>query len=176
MPTTSALTSLPSEWQAWINENLARACEPGGMADVMVRDGHFDARLARTAIEEARQARFKHLPGPQPMPEISTSANVIQTPDREVHVLLALQTPRVVLLGNVLDDEECDALIAYGDQRLERSPVVGDGDGKDQVHSHRTSRGAMLQRAETPLIARIEARLAALTRWPAERGEGLQML
>jgi prolyl 4-hydroxylase len=176
MPTTSALTALPREWQIWINENLARACEPGGMADVMVRDGHFDARLARTAIEEARRTSFGNLPGPQPMPQIDTSSNIIQTPDRAVHVLLALQTPRVVLLGNVLSNEECDALIAYGDQRLERSPVVDDGDGKDLVHTHRTSRGAMLQRSETELIARIEARLAALTSWPAERGEGLQML
>ncbi|HVL77202.1 MAG TPA: 2OG-Fe(II) oxygenase, partial [Noviherbaspirillum sp.] len=53
---------------------------------------------------------------------------------------------------------------------------VADRDGDNQVTSLRTSRGAMLQRAETELVARIEARLAALTRWPAERGEGLQLL
>lgn len=175
----SAMPLLPQEWQVWITENLARGCEPGAMAGVMVRDGKFEATLARAAIEEARSTSFAHLPAPpepQPLPQVDTSANTIATPDRVVDVLLSLASPRVVLLGNVLSHEECDALIRYGEQRLQRSPVVSDADGNTQVHAHRTSRGAMLQRGESELVARIEARLAALTRWPAENGEGLQLL
>ncbi len=176
---TSALARLPQEWQRWIDENLARSCEPAGMAVVMVRDGRFDAQLARAAIEEARRAKFRHLPelpAMQPMPRIDTASNIIQTPDRMVNVMFSMLAPRVVLVGNLLSDEECDALIAYAVPRLERSPVVADVDGKMQVHAHRTSRGAMLQRSETGLVARIESRLAALTAWPVERGEGLQVL
>ena len=175
----TAMPSLPAAWQTWITENLARGCAPAEMAQVMVRDGKFEATLARAAIEEARRTGFTHLPAapaPQPLPEIDTSANVIRTPDRDVEILLSLHSPRIVLLGGLLSVEECDALIEYGRSRLERSPVVSDTDGKTQVHAHRTSRGAMLQRGETELVGRIEARLAALTSWPFENGEGLQML
>ena len=175
----SAMPLLPQEWQVWLKDNLARGCEPGAMANVMVRDGKFEATLARAAIEEARSRSFAHLPPPpepQPMPDIDTSANVIHTPDRAVDVLLTLKAPRIVLLGNVLSGDECDELIRYGEQRLQRSPVVSDTDGATQVHAHRTSRGAMLQRGETELVSRIEARLAALTQWPVENGEGMQLL
>jgi prolyl 4-hydroxylase len=175
----NVLPSLPQAWQSWITENLARGCEPAGMAQVMVRDGKFEATLARAAIEEARRSGHSHLPAaplPQPLPEIDTSTNRFCAPDREINILFSLRVPRIVLLGNLLSDEECDALIEYGQARLERSPVVSDTEGKTEVHAHRTSRGAMLQRGETELVARIEARLAAVTRWPVENGEGLQML
>lgn len=173
------MTTLPQEWQAWITDNLARGCEPSAMATIMVRDGKFEATLARAAIEEARSSSYAHLappPEPQPMPAVDTSANAVVTPDRVVDVLMTLAFPRIVLLGNVLSHEECDQLIEYGEQRLQRSPVVSDTDGKTQVHAHRTSRGAMLQRGESALVQRIEARLAAITQWPVENGEGLQML
>ncbi|MEN3297576.1 MAG: prolyl 4-hydroxylase [Burkholderiales bacterium] len=171
----TALSSLPKEWQFWITENLARACEPGGMAAVMVRDGRFDKKLAYAAIEEARKANFADLPALLPMPEIDTSANAIRTPDRTVDVLITFAAPRIVLLGNVLRAEECDALCAHVDQRLTRSPVVANGDDAATIDAGRTSRGAMLARGETELIARIEERLAALANWPVERGEGLQV-
>lgn len=176
MTTTSALATLPQEWQLWINQNLARACDPGDMAKVMIRDGRFDAYLARMAIEEVRRSGFSHLPALKRLPEITTSANTVATPDRTVDILLTLKAPRIVVLANLLSDDECDAMVAYTEQRLQRSPVVSDGDGKSRVHQHRTSRGAMLQRGESELVARLEARLAALTNWPAECGEGLQVL
>jgi prolyl 4-hydroxylase len=171
----TALSSLPQEWQFWITENLARACEPSGMAAIMVRDGNFEKKLAEAAIAEARRKNFSELQAPKPMPEIDTTKNAIQASDRVVDVLLTLAAPRIVLLGNVLSDEECDALCTYVDQRLTRSPVIGDSDGVAQLNSDRTSQGAMLARGETELIARIDARLASIARWPVERGEGLQV-
>jgi prolyl 4-hydroxylase len=171
----TALASLPQEWQLWITENLARACEPGSMAAVMVRDGKFEKRLATVAIEEARKANFAELPALRQVPEIDTRSNTIQTPDRTIDVLLTLAAPRIVVLGNVVSKEECDELCAYVDHRLTRSPVVSDASGAAQVDSERTSRGAMLRRGETELIARIDARLASIAGWPVERGEGLQV-
>jgi prolyl 4-hydroxylase len=172
----TSLSSLPQEWQAWVKENLARGCEPGGMMDVMVRDGQFDKRVAKAALDEARRGGFPGSSVPQRMPDIDTSQNSIWTPDRVVQVLFTLASPRVVLLGNVLSDEECDTLCAYTEQRLTRSPVVGDSDGVSEVHAYRTSRGAMLERGETELIRKIDMRLAALADWPVERGEGLQVV
>lgn len=167
--------SLPNDWQDWIAGNLARSCEPYRMAEVMVREGHFDAALARSAIEEASDGRIKLMPNVLDMPNVDTRSNSIRTSDRLVDVLLSLTSPRVVLLGNVLSSEEADELTDFCQSRLERSPVVGDADGSLQQHQSRTSRGAMIARSETELAGRVERRLAELANWPIERGEGLQI-
>jgi prolyl 4-hydroxylase len=175
----NSFTRLPDDWKVWVKENLARGCTTTSMAETMVRDGGFSRAVAVAAIAAAQgQAGAKTTAHTtvQPMPDIDTSINTVRTPDRDVHVLMSAQTPRVVLLGNVVGDEECDELCAYIDQRLTRSPVVGDTDGGTQLNAQRTSFGAMLQRGETELIARIETRLAAIARWPVENGEGLQVL
>src|SRR5579864_8827642 len=90
----SALTSLPHDWQKWVADNLARSCDPQAMADVMVRDGRFNAILARAAIEEATCAKTRSAPATLEMPDIETSANAIGTSDRTVEVLMTLQAPR----------------------------------------------------------------------------------
>jgi prolyl 4-hydroxylase len=59
---------------------------------------------------------------------------------------------------------------------LQPSTVVDDDDGHARPHPERTSTGLMLSRAETARVARIEARLARITAWPVENGEGLQIL
>lgn len=176
MTTVSILASLPQEWQDWVRQNLLRGCSPADMATVMVRDGGFDAQLAHAAIDEERRHVSGALSNAHAMPNIDTSANSIVLDGREIQILMSLSSPRVVLLGKVLDDAECDALAAYGVPRLERSPVVDDVFEKTQIHVHRTSRGVMLQRDESELVTRIEARLAKLASWPVERGEGLQLL
>jgi prolyl 4-hydroxylase len=172
----AALNSLPRDWQDWIAGNLARSCEAESIAEILMREGRFDAALVRAAIEEASNGRVKLTPTPLPtMPDIDTRSNCVQACDRVVDVLLTVASPRIVLLGNVLSDEEATALTAYCQQKLERSPVVNDDDGSVQQHQSRTSRGAFIQRMETELVARVEARLAKLANWPVERGEGLQV-
>ena len=159
----SALQALSPDWQTWVKENLARACEPHGMVSLMVRDGNIEIGLARAAIEEASNGAISMAPpAAMEMPDIDTTSNVIKTSDRDVDVLLTLQSPRIVLLGNVLSEEECDQLAAYCEPKLQRSPVVNDADGTMQLHQNRTSRGAMIQRGETELVARVERRLAEI--------------
>ncbi|MEJ7139438.1 2OG-Fe(II) oxygenase [Amphibiibacter pelophylacis] len=96
--------------------------------------------------------------------------------DRRVPVLCQWNTPRIVVLGQVLDAQECDELIAQARSRLRRSQTVQASDGEAQVHDARTSDGMFFQRGETDLCERIEARLARLMDWPVENGEGLQVL
>jgi prolyl 4-hydroxylase len=111
----------------------------------------------------------------QPMPDIDTSTNVIVL-DRAVEILSTFASPRIVLLGNVLSDEECEALVEHCASRLAPSQVIADAQGNLQRHENRTSRDAMLGRGETATVARVEARLAALARWPVECSEGLQVV
>jgi len=171
-----SLTRLPKDWQDWIAENLARACDPQGIVNLLVRDGNFDVALARAAVEEAsnRPVIFTS-PTPLEMPFIDTSNNAIKTSDRVVDVLLTLKEPHIVLLGNVLSDEECDAMVAYCETRLTPATVLDDVSGTTQVHPNRSNQGAMLQRSETEVVARIEARLAEIANWPVERAEGMQI-
>lgn len=177
MIVASALANLPADWQVWLHDNLARGCAPAALLAVMINEGRFDAGLARAALEEARAGMPAHVPAAAPpQPCIDLSGNTLRCDGRDIEILLTLRSPRVVLFGNFLDETECDELIALAMPRLERSPVVGGTDGANQVHSHRTSRGAMLQRGESPLVARVEARIAAVLGWPVEHGEGLQIL
>ena len=171
----TAFTSLPSDWQTWIAENIARACDPQSVADIMVREGHFDRGIACAAIAEASVNRLKARQTALEMPDIDTSSNTVRTADRTIDVLLNLASPRIVLLGNVLSAEECDTLISLCEPRLMTSPVVDDGDGSVRTHVGRTSRGAMIERGETEMIRHIETRLAEIARWPIERGEGIQV-
>jgi prolyl 4-hydroxylase len=171
----TALASLPNNWQDWIAGNLARSCDASEMAEIMVRDGHFELSLARAAIAQARDGTARPTSPVMCLPDITCSTNSIIAVDRKIDILLTLTSPRIVLLGNVLSSEECDALTSYCQPRLERSPVVNDRDGSTRAHEHRTSKGCMLERAETELVARIEARLAHLAHWPVDHGEGLQL-
>jgi prolyl 4-hydroxylase len=96
--------------------------------------------------------------------------------DRHVCVLAAMQRPRVVGFGGLLSDAECDEMIDLARTLLARSETVQTGTGSSEVNEARTSDGMFFDRAEFELCARIEARMAALLRWPVENGEGLQVL
>ncbi|WP_338846521.1 2OG-Fe(II) oxygenase [Massilia sp. W12] len=176
---------MPQAWRDWIKENLQRGCDAQGMAMLMVRDGGFAANVARSAIARIAAELGQHTnettaeTGGNTLvtrPEIDTSGNLLEIDGRQVRVLMSMEQPRVVLIGNLLSHEECDALVAYCAERMAPSPVVDMVAGSNALHEHRTSRGAMLQRGESELVARIEQRLASLVNWPVENGEGMQIL
>jgi len=102
--------------------------------------------------------------------------NTIETPDREIEMLFALEAPRVVLFGNLLSHEECDALIELSRGKLQRSSVVNAETGQYDIHPHRTSSGTHFARGENELVSRIEHRIAELVQCPVERGEPIQVL
>ncbi|MBS0590458.1 MAG: 2OG-Fe(II) oxygenase [Proteobacteria bacterium] len=126
----------------------------------------------------ARVAVAANAPPSDSMPEPAT-ANLpltLDAGDRQVKVLLEMKSPRVVVFGDMLSAEECAALIAAAEPRMARSETVDRQTGKYQVDAARTSRGMFFQRGESELHLRIEARIAKLLNWPAENGEGLQVL
>ena len=111
-----------------------------------------------------------------PEPDLTGAPRQLDVGDRVVDVLLSMARPRVVVLGNFLSPEECDGLIALARPRMARSLTVENATGGEAVNADRTSNGMFFRRAETELIARIEARIARLTHWPVENGEGVQVL
>ena len=111
-----------------------------------------------------------------PEPDLAQSPLMLDGGDRPVAVLGVLAHPRVVILGGLLSDAECDALIAAAGPRMARSLTVATQTGGEEVNDARTSNGMFFERGESELVARIEARIARLVRWPLENGEGLQVL
>ena len=124
----------------------------------------------------SKQSGSGQRPVALPEPALAGSPSQLWAGDRHVTVLLTLQQPRIVVLGGLLSDDECDALVAAAAPRLARSETVVIDTGGNEVNPARTSKGMFFGRGETPLCACIEARIAALLNWPVINGEGLQIL
>ena len=133
--------------------------------------------FARRAVDFA-WARFGAAPAPaQTSSELpAASPNSIVTADRRVDILAALDAPRVILFGDLLAAEECDALIAASRVKLTRSTVVDPKTGAYNAHPDRTSSGTHFERAENEVIARLERRISELVAVPIENGEPIQVL
>jgi len=79
--------------------------------------------------------------------------------------------PLVMRFERVLTDEECEHLIESARPRLKESRLAN-----KVVSEIRTSRGMFFEEEESPLIRRIERRIAQLMNVPIEHAEGLQVL
>ncbi len=87
-----------------------------------------------------------------------------------------MENPNIVVLDDVLSAEECDGLVERSRSKLKASRVVDHDTGSFELHAHRTSSGTHFELGEEGLDAAIEARLASVVGWPADRAEGLQIL
>jgi prolyl 4-hydroxylase len=167
--------SLSKEWQAWIVENLARGCSVTSMAETMALN-HFDAAVALESIARAQHEATSTAPYGYETSRFPTTGNVIRTPDRNVRVSTRLFKPVVAVLDDLLSAQECDELIRLSRIKLKRSTTVDPASGQETVIEARTSYGAFFAAHETAFIATLEKRIAAVMHWPAENGEGLQIL
>jgi prolyl 4-hydroxylase len=191
-------SSLASDLQSWLKQSIEQGCSVDALEHAMCKSG-YQSEFAQRAVAAA----FEHI-GPSqrvhPVPDAPAAAgaessaqgdtaeqesssrilaggpNEIDAGDRTVHILMALNAPRVVLFGNLLATEECEELIELSRGKLERSNVVDRHTGAYQRHPDRTSDGTYFRRGETTLVTRIETRIAELTGCPIERGEPIQVL
>jgi prolyl 4-hydroxylase len=171
------------ELRLWIIEQATAGHKPDTVLQSMIASG-WNEDSAIAALEQTltnhldEKARRAELPPaikvPEPLPGGTRTA--VWAGDREVKVLVNLNAPRVVVFGDLISDEECDEMIALSRTRLARSETVQTETGSSEVNEARTSQGMFFDRGEHPLVARLEARMAALLAWPLENGEGLQVL
>lgn len=161
-------------------------------------DAKYDAQYARSVVDAAWRDLPKQIAAPgavdlaidvaiapdavarHPSRPLSTQLtqmpNTLDTSDRGVEMLFVIESPRVVLFGNLLSDDECDLLISQSRDKLQRSSVVNASTGAYDIHPHRTSSGTYFRRGENELLQRIEKRIAELVDCPVERGEPIQVL
>lgn len=182
---TSTRQQITPELRRWIVEQA----QAGHAADAVLRtmtEAGWQEDVALEALESTLRSHLESQALAQapalppatsvPEPDLGESPLYVDTGDRRVHVLQSLANPRIVLFGDLLSDQECDALIEAARPRMARSLTVATNSGGEEVNADRTSNGMFFRRGETELVQRIEARIAALLRWPVENGEGLQVL
>jgi prolyl 4-hydroxylase len=186
---TSAARSSPAaqpvtdELRAWIIAQAQAGHAAPAIVDSMVQAGWQEAvavqameATLRRYLDQAAVAEGQPPAVPVPEPDLAESPLYLDAGDRRVHVLQAIAQPRIVVFGNLLSDEECDALIAEASPRMARSLTVATRTGGEELHADRTSDGMFYSRGETAAVRRLEARIARLLRWPVDHGEGLQVL
>jgi len=185
MTTVQLLQPVTPELRQWIIEQATAGAQPEAVLKSMLASG-WREDVAVKALEETlrgfleERARQAELPPPVPVPDplrgLSALPATLWAGDRDVRVLAEMKSPRVIVFGGLLSDDECDQLIELARPRLARSETVKTDTGASEVNEARTSRGMFFDRGENELCTRIEARLAALMQWPVENGEGLQVL
>ena len=176
---TEALQQPTDDLRRWIESQLASGCLPTDLLAAMRASGWSEA-----AAQQALDTVAPTVPAPVeipaagsvPEPELSLNATVIDVDGHPVRVLLTMRHPRLIVFGGLLTDDECDALVEEARPRLARSETVDNRSGGSEVNAARTSDGMFFRRGESPLITRLEARIARLLRWPVRWGEGLQIL
>lgn len=183
MSSTGQRQEITPQLRQWIVEQAQAGHGPQAVLDSMIASG-WNEDVAVDAMESTlrdhlqAQATLKGLPPAVAVPEpaLQESALYIDAGDRRVHVLSAMADPRIVVFGNLLSDEECDALIAAAKPRMARSLTVATKTGGEEVNADRTSNGMFFTRGESDVVRRLEERIARLVDWPVENGEGLQIL
>jgi prolyl 4-hydroxylase len=189
--TTQTITA---ELQHWVDDQISAGHSRPELLQSMIIGG-WDAGVARLALE----ASGAQPPVPQAKadaPAVSAKRGKASRPaklkvprlaldgaplfldagDRRVAVLGSIKHPAITILGGLLSDEECDALIEAARPAMARSSVLDMATGAAQVTDVRTSNGMFFQRGQNEVVARVEARLARLCSWPVENGEGIQIL
>ena len=189
--------SITPELRSWILEQAKAGFEPEAVIDAMTASG-WEEGVAVRALENtlrdhlgrqsagqprrpapvasAHTVQRQAPAGAAPDIDLSLSPREIDAGDRMVQVLSSMALPRVVVLGGLLSDAECDALIAAASPRMARSLTVETKTGGEELNPDRTSNGMFFNRGESDLVRRIEARIARLIQWPVENGEGMQVL
>jgi prolyl 4-hydroxylase len=176
--------NLTAEARQWIvNRTQAGASRDQVIAELVAagwqRKAAMDALALVAAADAGTRVGIASNGRPSegvPEPTVEKKPLRIDAGDRQVKVLFEMPSPRIVVFGDLLDAEECAALIAAAQPRMARSETVNRHTGNYQVDAARTSSGMFFQRAETELHTRIENRIAKLLNWPAENGEPLQVL
>ena len=94
----------------------------------------------------------------------------------EVRIAFRFRRPHVVLFENVLTHEECDALIADAQPQLKRAGVIDSEHGGSKIDERRSSELTVVKRGASPLVSRLDARIARITGVPLAQGEHLQVM
>jgi prolyl 4-hydroxylase len=194
------MTQLTAEWLSWIDTNIARGVVPQTLIDTLTMKG-VEPELAAYSVRSRMPGFLVQNPNAraplQPSAQVQRAlaihghheqapyqhegmalkiGNAVDINGHRIGVASRCEKPHVIVFDNVLAPAECEQLIALSRARLEGSTTVDDLTGKAEPHPDRSSEGTFFKLNETPFIAGLDARIAALMQVPVDNGEGLQIL
>lgn len=179
---TVAKLQISDELKIWIKNTLTSGVSPLAIASGMIKKGYDPKQTYEVLFQIVGNESIKTTEDAPQVPyeyeslAINTKGNVLKTTDREIKVLARNEKPFILHLDNVLGSEECDHLIQLSKERLQPSLVVDQKTGEEKLSTGRTSKGMSFYLAENDFIRTIEKRIAEITNYPSENGEGLQVL
>ena len=152
--------TITPELRQWIIDQASAGVAAPALIEGMRASG-WNEDVAIAAVELVLRAHLdkvaldKGLPpaAPVPDPALAESPLHIDVGDRQVEVLMAMANPRVVLFGNLLSPEECQAIIDAAGSRMARSLTVQTATGGQEVNQARTSDGMFFERGENAVVA-----------------------
>jgi prolyl 4-hydroxylase len=186
----------------WVRQHLDNGVAPGDLRGAL-QERDIAAEAAQAIVEAFVRARrgerampvdqVELAPAPVPAPAPIAlgmgeappyryetprfrSGTSIATDDRLVRVAARAERPMLAVLNGVFSADECEEVIALARGRLRPSTLVDPRTGLDVVSGLRSSLGMFFRPAETPLIARLDRRIAEIMNLPVSHGEGLQIL
>ena len=167
------------ELREWILSTSRSGCS---LADLlkMLKDAGYGGEQSRQIVARVLNLPLAQVLAASKQKIIGLRTKHPQAPsqmvgDHPVRITVSTDAPVVRVLENLLTADECDDLIGEAKPRLARALTV-DVDGRHQVDERRTSQGMFFAIGETPLVQKIEQRIADLLAMPVSHGEGLQIL
>lgn len=167
------------ELREWILSTSRSGCSLSDLLK-MLKDAGYGGEQSRQIVARVLNLPLATVMAASKNKPVGARTRHPQAPGQSVNghpvkVTVSTDAPVVRVLEGLLTPEECDALIAEASPRLARSLTV-DVDGRQQTDQRRTSQGMFFAIGETPLVQRIEQRIADLLAIPVSHGEGLQIL
>jgi prolyl 4-hydroxylase len=165
----------------WLKEQMQAGISAADLVQSMTAAG-WERKVALQAVAEIKIDGWfgGDKPDPSlpklPEPSIEDGRCVVEVDGRAITILATVQHPRVIVFGNLLSAEECQAIMDAARPRLSRSETVAEASEGSEINAARTSRGMFFERGEVPVIKALEARIGKLLNWPVENGEGVQVL
>lgn len=175
--------ALHPDWQDWLTASLVRGVDDAAVLARMTGAG-FDPSYARVAVSVVRSMTERvQRQDPELLRQyepdlirLPAAGTRMRAADREIRLAVVLANPNLAVIEDLLSEQECDKLVQLSLSRLRRSEVVDPGSGRLEISGVRRSEGTHFGYGENAVVARIEARIAALTGIPVRNGEPLQLL
>lgn len=190
----TTVVRFPSALGDWVRQHLDNGVAPGELRGAL-QERDIAAEAAQAIVDAFVRARRGERAMPVDQVELLTEpmssagappyryetprfrpGTSIATDDRIVRVAARAERPMLAVLNGVFSGDECEEVIALARGRLRPSTLVDPRTGRDVVSGLRSSLGMFFRPAETPLIARLDRRIAEIMNLPVSHGEGLQIL
>jgi prolyl 4-hydroxylase len=125
MSTQLQQQAISPELRVWIREQRAQGFGREQVLAAMISSG-WQESVALRALDEPEGAASPVVVAASHVPELdlADARPTLKVDGHEVKILLTLSQPRVVVLGGLLSDAECDAMVAAAGARLARSETV----------------------------------------------------